>query len=855
MSLLSRLFLLAAVALVPVIAIQAYNEFCIRTEREVEVHEQALSVAKLAAAEQQQIVQGIRQVLVALSELPAIKEEDTQACSSYLAAMQLRFPAFISFLVTDLKGWSFCGTYADHTPVPLGHRAYFASVLKTGIFTVGESSIGQASGRKLIPFALPFYRNDGRMGGVIVAALSLDWLAQSIAHKGVPPGAALAIADRNGTYLARYPDNDRFIGRTMPQHRYGQAEPPDTADTVDLDGVERIVAYSTLPADAGGLLVSFGFDKAEAFAELQRRTRRGILLIILSTSMVLILLWTGARRFVHRPLGRLVDAANQWRLGDYTCRVNIDERQSEIAHVGEAFNTMAEALQDRERELLLAKETAEDAAGRITAIFESTIDCVVIVDRNWRITYLNQHARERIAGGRELVGIDLLTAVPRLADCEAYDRFLAAMSHSQPAYFETFSVELNCWYAVNIYPSSEGLAIYFRDVTEHKNALEARRLMEEQLHQSQKMEAVGQLTGGIAHDFNNLLAVVIGNLERIEDYAGGNDTVRRLAETAQRAADRGARLTAQLLTFSRRQKLEPKRVDVGQLIREFQDIIRRAVGKNCDLKIAIDEPLWPCHVDPALLQTALLNLAINARDAMPAGGLLKIEARNATPDEARSPEQSPCSYVGVSVTDTGSGMTDDVLERAFEPFFTTKQVGQGTGLGLRMVYGFVRQSGGHVTIKSKVGAGTTATLHLPKATKMSETDQKFKQSQPVSTNSARILVVDDDEELLEVTSATLSGFGHHVVCARSGRDALGVLETDKPIDLLFSDVVMPNGITGIELAREAKRLRPDIKVLLISGNSAEALARYGALDEFPIVGKPLTRTDLALRLASVLGTA
>jgi signal transduction histidine kinase/HAMP domain-containing protein len=855
LSLLSRLFVLAAVALVPAIAIQAYNEFRIRREREVEVHEQALSVAKLAAAEQQQIIQGIRQVLVALSELPAIREADAQACNSYLAAMQLRFPAFISFLVTDLNGWSFCSTYADHTPVPLGHRPYFASVLKTGEFTVGEYSIGKASGRKLIPIALPFYGNDGRMGGVIVAALSLDWLAQSIAHKDVPQGAALTIVDRNSTYLARYPDNDRFIGQTMPQRRHGHTVPPDTADIIDVDGVERIVAYSTLPDDAGGLVVSFGFDKAEAFAELQRGTWRGILLIMLSTSMVLIVLWTGARRFVHRPLEKLVDAANRWRLGDYACRVNIDETQSEIAHVGDAFNTMAEALQDRERQLLRAKEKAEDAADRIIAVFESTIDSVVIVDRNWRITYLNQHARERIAHGRQLIGVDLLTAVPRLADCQAYDRFLGAMADFRPACFETPSVENDRWYAVNIYPSREGLAIYFRDVTEHKNALEARRLMEEQLHQSQKMEAVGQLTGGIAHDFNNLLAVVIGNLERIKDYAGTNNTIRRLAETAQRAADRGASLTAQLLTFSRRQKLEPKVVHVDQLIREFQDIIRRAVGRNCDLEIALDEPLWPCHVDPAQLQTALLNLAINGRDAMPAGGLLKIKGRNVILHEANAGEFAPGPYVSLSVSDSGSGMTPEIIERAFEPFFTTKEVGQGTGLGLSMVYGFVHQSGGHVAIKSAVGAGTTVTLHLPRAPQTSDADQTPTKIQGVPANSARILVVDDDEELLEVMSATLGGFGHHVLCARSGHDAIAVLETDKPIDLLFSDVVMPNGINGIELAREAKRLRPGIKVLLTSGNSAEALARYGALDEFPIVSKPVARADLARRLASVLGTA
>jgi HAMP domain-containing protein len=386
LSLLSRLFVLAAVALMPAIAIQAYNEFCIRREREVEVHEQALSVAKLAAAEQQQIIQGIHEVLVAMAELPAIKAQDSQACNTYLMAIRQRFPAFISFLVTDINGRSFCSTYGDNIPVSLGHRPYFSHVLNTGSFTVGEFSTGLASGRKLIPFALPFYRDDGRMGGVIVAALSLDWLAQSIARKGVPPGAALAIVDRNGTYLARYPDNDRFMGLTLPRVRQATTDPPDTADTVDLDGVHRIVGYAALPLEAGGLVVSFGFNKARAFSEIWQHTRRGVLLIMLSTSLVLVLMWSGARRFVQRPLGQLVDAANRWRLGDYSCRLDIGEGKSEIARVGAAFNIMAEALQDRERELLQAKEKAEEAAGRITAVFESTTDCLFIVGPDWRIT-------------------------------------------------------------------------------------------------------------------------------------------------------------------------------------------------------------------------------------------------------------------------------------------------------------------------------------------------------------------------------------------------------------------------------------------------------------------------------------
>ena len=225
MSLLSRLFLLAAFAVMPAIAIQTYNEFRIRCEREVEAHEQALSVAKLAAAQQQQIIQGMRQVLIAMSELPAVKAEDRDGCNAYLATVRERFPAFITFLVTDLNGSSFCHTRPDHPRVVIAHRAYFATVLKTGAFTVGEFSIGISNRLKVIQFALPFYRDDGQMGGVIVAALGLDWLAQSIARNGVPAGASLAIADRNGTYLARYPDNDRFVGRTMPRGRRGDARP------------------------------------------------------------------------------------------------------------------------------------------------------------------------------------------------------------------------------------------------------------------------------------------------------------------------------------------------------------------------------------------------------------------------------------------------------------------------------------------------------------------------------------------------------------------------------------------------------------------------------------------------------
>jgi signal transduction histidine kinase len=830
--------------------IQTYNELDLRRARQVEVQNQALSLAKLAAAEQQQIVQGIRQVLIALSELQSIKTKDSQACDAYLAAMQQRFPAFITFLITDLSGQSFCDTNSDHRPISIAARAYFSNILKTGAFTVGEFSQGLSTSRNVLQFALPFYGDDGRTGGVIVAGLNLDWLADYIARKGVPEGAALAITDRNGTYLARYPHNDRFVGTKMPGDKYLKMDDRGAVDILDIDGVERIEGYSALRADSGALVVSFGLNKAQAFAEIQNHTQHDILLIALSTSLVLILTSLGARLFIHRPLGQLVGAASQWRLGEFGRRVDIPGN-CELARVADAFNTMADALDYREHELSEAKEKAEEAAVRITTIFESTTDSVLIVDSNWRINYLNGQAWAQVAKDRDLIGAKLWEAFAEAADKGILSRFQEAMSEQRPASFETFCERRSVWYAINAFPSSQGLAIYVRDITEHKHALEARRLMQEQLHQSQKMESVGQLTGGVAHDFNNLLTVVAGNFELIGD-AAVDGRVRELAAAGLRAAGRGAKLTAQLLAFSRRQKLNPKLVCANQLISEFQGLIRQAVGGGCEVKLRADERLWRCHVDPSLLETGLLNLALNARDAMPDGGVLEIETRNVVLDEGAVAGCLPGSYVRLAVTDAGCGMPPEVRDRVFEPFFTTKEVGKGTGLGLSMVYGFVRQSGGHIAIESAPGAGTTVALYLPKATQKPDAGVEAIQPQAIPQGSERILVVEDNADILEVTSAMLTTFGYRVLCARNGAEAFQMLESGQDFELLFSDVVMPNGMNGIELAREARRLRKGIKILLTSGYAGDVLERHQAADEFPIIDKPYGLADLARRLRSIL---
>jgi signal transduction histidine kinase/CheY-like chemotaxis protein/HAMP domain-containing protein len=845
--LLSRLFLLVAIALLPAIAIQTYNEIDLRRSRQVEVQDQALGLAKLAAAEQQQIVQGIHQVLIALSELPAIKAKDTQACNAYLLSVKQRYPGFIFFIVTDMNGISHCNT-GNGEPMTTAGRAYFANALRTGAFTVGEFAIGRQCGCKILHFALPFYGDDARMGGVIVASLSLDWLADFIARKGIPPGAALTIADRNGTVLARYPDNERFAGKRMPDAIYATVNHTGAADTRDLDGVERIVGSSTLEPDSGGLLVTFGLDKTQAFTEIRARTERGIFLIILSTSLVLMFTWLGARQFIHRPLGHLVDAANQWRLGDYGRRVTIRDKRSEIARVGDAFNTMAEALENRERELLEAKRRAEEAAVRIITVFESTTDSVLLVDRDWRISYANERAKVQLAEGSDLIGVDLWQAFPDTVDTNIYSQIRAAMSDQQPARFEAFFRQRNVWYEVNAFPSSQGLAVYFRDVTEHKRALEARHLIEEQLHQSQKMEAVGQLTGGVAHDFNNLLAVILGNLNLLRKHMKDEGPTRRLVDSAIQGAERGAALTQRLLAFARRQGLFPRSIDIRALVTGMSDLIRRSLGPEIQITTAFPASLPAVNADPNQLELVLLNLIVNARDAMPLGGTITISARVEFVGEHSASELKPGSYVCITLTDTGLGMDAATLARASEPFFTTKGIGKGTGLGLSMAHGFAVQSGGALKLVSRPNVGTTAEIWLPEGERAAQDIPAPKPRQRTTARNCTVLVVDDDALVAGAIVAMLEDLGHTALEADSGERALKVLAEKRSIDVVITDQSMP-GMTGLQLAQRIRERWPDMPIVLVTGHANLAEGREPDLPH--LLTKPFLQKDLAEAVAAV----
>jgi PAS domain S-box-containing protein len=391
-----------------------------------------------------------------------------------------------------------------------------------------------------------------------------------------------------------------------------------------------------------------------------------------------------------------------------------------------------------------------------------------------------------------------------------------------------------------------GFAKITRDLTE-------RRAAEEQLRQAQKMEAIGQLTGGVAHDFNNLLTAIIGNLEMLTSLLPTGDPGRRFAEGALRAASRGSRLTEHLLAFSRRQEIRPEIVDLNKLVRENVVLCQKAVGDGIEIELSLPDEVWPCEIDPAQFGAAILNLAANARDAMSRSGRVTIRTENVTRLGPDGVDQLAGDYVLVSVTDNGCGMSAEVLERAFEPFYTTKEVGKGTGLGLSQVYGFAKQSGGAARIESELGRGTTVQIYLPRAAgRVRAGAQQHEERRDNVPNSAKILVVEDDPDVREMIVGILSDLGYQTLVATDGPEALAILDRDRSVDLLFTDIVMPAGMSGSELAQRASRLHPELKILLSSGFTREAAQSRAGRPDFPFIAKPYRPAALSQKLEEVL---
>jgi PAS domain S-box-containing protein len=512
--------------------------------------------------------------------------------------------------------------------------------------------------------------------------------------------------------------------------------------------------------------------------------------------------------------------------------------------------------------------SSEAQAAKLRGILESAVTAILTIDERGLIESINP-ATERLFGysAAELLGQNVKTLMPEPYQDE-HDGYIANYAGTGVKKIigigrevrgrrkdgTTFPLHLS------VSEFSADRRRYFtgmiHDLSDRKHVEEALRESERRLAQAQKMEAVGQLTGGIAHDFNNLLLVMAGNLELLEMKLDRDDQ-KTLLKEAQDAAMLGSKLTDQLLTFARRRHVDAQVIHLNDQVVGIADMLRRALGEHVMLSTSLARNVWPISADPGQLQSAIVNMAVNARDAMPQGGKLVIETRNIVLDADHGDfhaELTPGEFVQLSISDTGTGMPPDVRDRVFEPFFTTKEKGRGTGLGLAMVYGFVRQCGGHVTIYSEMRHGTTFNLYFPRADGTAGDVPANVKGTTDPEARETILVVEDDERVRRLTITRLKMIGYQVLEASDGSKALDILQQHHVVDLVFTDLVMPGGISGREVAARARQLKPGIRVLLTSGY-AEELVHGEDLEreQLKVLRKPYHQAELVAVLREVLG--
>jgi signal transduction histidine kinase/ActR/RegA family two-component response regulator len=553
---------------------------------------------------------------------------------------------------------------------------------------------------------------------------------------------------------------------------------------------------------------------------------------------------------ISADLAAISDAANTRLASRLTAAAEVEGRVSSTFVIGSVVSALALLV----GALLLARAVgrATTSEEMLQATLDSVREGVAAFDYRSRLRAWNAPFVELLGFSGSDMKAGQLLALDGMRDRELGQRLdeLAATARNtgQPALTE-FTGDQGRHVEIFHNPARDGGYVFtLLDVTE-------RRRMEETLSQAQKLEAVGRMTGGVAHDFNNLLTVIIGGLGLLRRTIGRSAEAHQRIDMMSSAAERATRLVRQLLAFARRQPLQPEIVNLGPVVQEALPLIQRAVGEGVTVECVTAAGLWNTTVDSSEFQAAMLNLAINGRDAMPDGGKLTIELGNAALDDgyaARHAEVDPGQYVLFAITDTGTGMDGAVLAKALDPFFTTKAPGEGTGLGLPQVYGFVKQSGGHLKIYSEPGEGTTVKLYLPRSLA-----QETAVARPVGavavTGSETVLLVDDDDVVRTTVGLMLEDLGYTVLEAVGGVEALAMLQRGDKIDLLFTDVVMPGPINGRQLADEARKLDPAVRILFTSGYTENAIIHHGRLDPgLELLSKPYTRDQLAAKLRRVL---
>ncbi len=755
-----------------------------------------------------------------------------------------------------------------------GDRGYFTRAIRRpqGEVDVSPVELNQEGGTietphvPVIRTAIAIHAPDGQPFGIVIINVDLRAAFARI-RSASRAGARFFIVNEHGDYLL-HPDSDREFGFEFGRTARIQDDFPELGRAVSADtpkepriqrdrGGQRFGVVLAPIRLAGGPLVTvlqtvpYGEIMAVTAAIRETIPVAAVIAVLGALALAMVI-----ARSLSRPLVQITEAVQGFGGGQ---RVTVPTRASgEIGVLARSFDRMA--VQVAEKATML-----ERAAENQRRIVDTALDAFIQMDGAGTVVEWNLQAEAVFGWSREeAVGKSLASLVIPPAQRASHNAGLARFLATGEGPILGRRIELDALrrdgreirveLTVTALRRDDGYLFngFIRDLTERIAA-------EAQLRQAQKLEAVGHLTGGVAHDFNNILTVITGTAESLADAVAGQPALAADVKLIDNAAERGAQLTRHLLAFARKQPLQPRKTDINALIAEAAKLLQSTLGEQVEIRARLASDVSPALIDPSQLTTALINLALNARDAMPDGGRLTIETRHVVLDDAYAEANAdvrPGTYVAIAVSDTGSGIPADIRDKVFEPFFTTKEVGKGTGLGLSMVYGFVKQSGGHTKIYSEEGFGTTIRLYLPSADEHAGEAIEAPDAGVAAGGDETILVVEDDAMVRRYVAAQLAALGYRTLLAANGGEALALVEGGAGFDLLFTDVIMPGNLNGRQLADAMAKLRPRVAVLFTSGYTEDAIVHHGRLDPgIALLNKPYRKVELAQAIRTALDTA
>jgi two-component system cell cycle sensor histidine kinase/response regulator CckA len=854
-----RLLALVLAAALPQLAFSIVQVRRADREAREKAEEIALQLARRIAMRVDDHVSVVDALLVTLSHVLRTDANGAAHNDSLLASLSEDIDRrFLVLSVSDSLGHVTGLSNASSTlkSYEVADRKYFRDAMGSRGLGFGDPMTGRVTGAASIGIGRAILDRNGRPQGVVAASTMLAHIERLLVPGSLPESAVVTLLDERGVVLARTEDGKAWVGRDISElssTRITLAERQGVREVDGIDGVERLAAFATASKVPWHVFV--GVRKSTALAAVHAQERDALILGLASLIVSLGIAWIIAQR-IAKPVTALIADANAFASGDLAHR-SLVEADGEPGQLADTFNRMAGALQRRSDEL-------SESERRYRVLFKTMpLPMWVYSLDSLRFSAVNQAAVDRYGYTNEeflsmsVMDVRPATDVPRLA--QVISEIDGKAIKGQAWTHRTKSGEL-----IDVEVTSDGMVVdgtparlvVAIDVTERNRIERALHASQEQLRQSQKMEAVGSLAGGIAHDFNNLLTAILGYCDLALESAEVESPVREDLLEIRRAAQRAAELTHQLLAFSRRQMLKPTVFSLNTAVQGTVKILRRLISENIALELSLGpEALLVC-ADPGQVEQVILNLAVNARDAMARGGRLVLstgERTFTTVHNVAGSALAPGRYATLTVVDTGTGITPEVRERLFEPFFTTKERGHGTGLGLATVYGVIQQSGGGVDVQSMPGEGSTFTVYFPLAVERETAAASSEAREATARGEGTILLAEDDDAVRAIARATLERAGYRVLAASDGLSALALLdEHPEEIDLLLTDVIMPN-MNGRELAERLSALRPGVPVLFVSGYTDNVLADQGIpQSETALLDKPFTPASLTAAVAAIL---